>query len=620
MLADLQSYLDTLREKVAAFAEPGQPTKEELAIFWDDMLGTEAAMIASPTICQAWRRGCAAFLAEETRFCAGSSESVTRTWRRNRQRWTDRGRNALALMDGRRAAGRRRRGWEIPKEDFDRIVNEARYGQFRGRVAPAIRTLANEGKLSPETVRHVVRSKGKRIPTRHLQRIEAEVRRLRLAFKSHRDQQINGASTTRDWRNTPANRWWQGDDLTPPVIFYRPDGDWFSLIRGQFLPMIDLRSKYVIHAKLVLARNYNASSVRQLILGTADSLGCCPHEGFYLESGTWRARLVEGERLSLASGVPGRDIHDWAETRLGLEEFFKFKRATSPGAKPVENVLGLLQNRMEGIPGYCGRNERTDFYERVQKAQQLVRSKHAHPAEFFLSEDEVVRMWHDLLEDYNQELQPTSRMTFGRSPAVAWQEFQDPNPPVAITAEIRCLLASHRWVEKVKWNGVRNRYFKDTVGQPCWYGGEMTSCLEGEEVMLWFDPGHPEYLFITDLDRRNPQLVPLRSPLDADSHDREQIREAIASRNACNSYPIIRDIELRHKFKPAPRHTILDVESRELTGSMRRQAQEHDRQKQHENRQRQRFERTARKSRLPRTLITTEADNENARRLEKYRQ
>ena len=59
----------------------------------------------------------------------------------------------------------------------------------------------------------------------------------------------------------------------------------------------------------------------------------------------------------------------WGETELGLREFgVRFKHSRLPRSKPVERVIGALQNLMEGLPGYVGRNEMVEKFERVDRS------------------------------------------------------------------------------------------------------------------------------------------------------------------------------------------------------------------------------------------------------------
>ena len=78
--------------------------------------------------------------------------------------------------------------------------------------------------------------------------------------------------------------WLCGDDATLEVYFYVPDGKgWFTLMRGQFLPMIDVRSLRVLGFGLRPEKSYNAAMIRTLITRVCDEHGL-PRKGFYFEA------------------------------------------------------------------------------------------------------------------------------------------------------------------------------------------------------------------------------------------------------------------------------------------------------------------------------------------------
>ena len=96
----------------------------------------------------------------------------------------------------------------------------------------------------------------------------------------------------------------------------------------------------------------------------------------------WRtARLLHGRA----------DEINWHQTEMGLRGLgLQFRHAKLPRGKVIERVFGLLQNYLESEPGYAGRDERHDKFERVQEQISLVRRGKADPDDFFLSEAEYL--------------------------------------------------------------------------------------------------------------------------------------------------------------------------------------------------------------------------------------
>ena len=87
----------------------------------------------------------------------------------------------------------------------------------------------------------------------------------------------------------------------------------------------------------------------------------------------WRtAKIIKGDEL------------DICHTEQGLREFgITFRHRTRPCGKIIERVIGLLQNQMERLPGYVGRDERHDRFERVQEQIRAVNAGREHPRTIF---------------------------------------------------------------------------------------------------------------------------------------------------------------------------------------------------------------------------------------------
>ena len=200
---------------------------------------------------------------------------------------------------------------------------------------------------------------------------------LRDHHRGPRAAKLNGAYINRDPSTFNAGDWFQADDCTLPNYYYTESEEGFALVRGQFLAMCDVRTTFILGYVLIPQRNYTAHHIRNLTTVVADRYGL-PRRGFYYENGMWRnARLLHGRR----------DEINWHETEMGLRGLgLQFRHAKLPRGKVIERVFGLLQNHLESEPGYAGRDERHDKFERVQEQISLVRRGKAQPEDFFLSE------------------------------------------------------------------------------------------------------------------------------------------------------------------------------------------------------------------------------------------
>ncbi len=166
------------------------------------------------------------------------------------------------------------------------------------------------------------------------------------------------------------------DDLIAPIYFYVPDGcGWYDLTRGQVLASVDVRSSKIIAWSLQPERNYNSLVIRTLMNRVCADRGL---PGVWLfERGIWKsAKLVKGE------SPPGwADGLFWPEAQVGWDQVgVRFIHATRARTKRVERVFGLIQDLMECVRGYCGRDELRDCPEVTKHAMDDVRAS-STPAE-----------------------------------------------------------------------------------------------------------------------------------------------------------------------------------------------------------------------------------------------
>jgi hypothetical protein len=142
---------------------------------------------------------------------------------------------------------------------------------------------------------------------------------------------------------------------------------------------------------------------------------------------------------------------------------------------------------------------------------QLVRSRKAHPSQYFYNFDQ----WHarlgELIARYNATPQQ-GRILGGLSPDRSFDEFMNPdNPPIQLGADLRYLLAHHKEEREVTCNGILFRIGKNRFR---YYGPELAH-LVGRRVIAWLDLENPDALVVTDLKRRNPILVPRAQEVSA---------------------------------------------------------------------------------------------------------
>jgi hypothetical protein len=309
--------------------------------------------------------------------------------------------------------------------------------------------------------------------------------------------------------------------------------------------MIDERSLLALGFALHSENNYNARIIRALITRVHDSFGL-PRRRFYFERGIWKtSKILTGEKQPIATEL------ELAHTELGLREFgVKFSHAKSPRGKVIERVLGLVQNQMERLPGYVGRNEISDRFERVQQQINEARSGSVDPAKYFLSKEQWLESLTRLLHDYNGERQE-GKLLNGFSPREAWNRFQSTEDLVKLGEKARYLLAHHKLKLRVRRAGITLR---PSLGGGT-YCSETTGRFAGQDVLVWCNPEELDYVAVTSLDRKQgPFVVPRLEPLPAIDASAEQLHrnaKQIENHNdyARTAYRLISPHLVRHAFR-----------------------------------------------------------------------
>jgi hypothetical protein len=326
--------------------------------------------------------------------------------------------------------------------------------------------------------------------------------------------------------------------------------------------MIDLRSTRILGYALLSSRNYNSLAIRTVITKVCDEHGL-PRKGFYFEMGIWKSsRILTGD----ASKLP----LSYAEVEGGLRDLgLRFIHAKLPRAKPIEGVIGAIQNLLEGEPGYCGRDERHDKFERVQTQLRLVAAKKLHPEGPFRSADAWLSRLDQVFEKYNAAPQD-GKMTGGLSPDEAFFKFQNHgDPQIKFDARCRFLLAHHRRPVRVTANGITIRIGKQSFT----YRNEETGRMIGETAFAWFNPETPEILCVTDTKNRNPFAVQRAEDVPAIDASPELMSEEMARIGAHQKHTKSYYHILKAKFAPKFRHNLVDSETAELGVEFHRQGE-----------------------------------------------
>ena len=427
-----------------------------------------------------------------------------------------------------RRPGRSGNHSKLPLTEDDEKKLIARGLTNGGGLSAAWRNSLERGDLSPAvTARYIPNPASKSyVPARVRTLVSPQIGMLDDIHHGPHQAKLKGAYITRDWSDVSPGDWYQADDTTPGLYYWEEDDTGRPrVLRGQFLPMIDCRTARVLSFVLHSERNYTAKVIRGLILTTHDTYGL-PRVGFHFENGIWRSsKLIKGVEAPA-------DFVDLQETELGLREFVRFMHS-KPGnarAKVVERVMGHLQDRMEDQPGYVGRNEQTEKFERVQAQIRAITSGKLDPSGVLLHRDEWTNRLEQLCESYNGERQD-GRLK-GQSPRETWDALFNPSRPLTrLSPDTRYLLANHRRPMKVTKNGICVQLGKERH----WFRNEETGRLIGRIVQAYFDPEDLSSVFIkTDLAETSATVVPAAPSIPAMNATSEQMAAAMTSVNAHN--------------------------------------------------------------------------------------
>ena len=521
-MARIAGIVPGLSAAVLRIKNANSPTAAELLLIWDSAMGEYQHLLDSGVADGRARRTVIAALDASGLPLASTRGALRRNFSRKLTRWIEGGRKPGAIRDLRVENSGRWSELPLTAEDLHKLTARG----LQGGISKAYRDAMAKGELSSGVLQTYIGNPASKsyVPKRVRDLVQPDVAMLQDIHHGPRQANLRGAYISRDWSDVLPGDWYSGDDTTL-VVYYWEEGEDGQprVLRGQCLVMNDCRTNRVLALALHSERNYTAKVIRGLILTAHDTYGL-PRQGFYFERGIWAsAKLLKGAN----DEVPGE------ETELGLREWVKFRHA-KPGnarAKTVERIIGLLQTRMEGQPGYCGRNEQIEKFERLQRQLLDAKSGKKHPSEFLLHRDQWAERLHEICDAYNCETQD-GQMLRGMAPREAWESlFDHAQPLMKLSQETRYLLANHRRPLKVTRNGICVQIGKERH----WFRNEFTGGLIGRILQVYFNPDDLSSVFVKlNSDDTAAVVVPAAPAIPAMSATREQMHAAQASVDAHN--------------------------------------------------------------------------------------
>ncbi len=516
--------LNKLQTALSAVEKPSNPTAEELSYIWDQTFWEFKCHIDSGKNKVSVKRTIIKAMYFSGVNLATSLNSLKRNFNRKWKEWNEGDCKPSAIADKRKLSANEKK-FILPEED--RLILLARSVERGGRISQAWRYCINEDEFTAKTtLRYITNAYSKSyVPRCVRDQVKNDSKLLVYLHNGPKQHKLNGAYISRDYSDTTAGDWYQADDATLNHYYFEETSEGISAMRGQCLLFIDVRTNYVLGYLLHSERSYNARIIREGITRVHDFYGL-PREGFYFENGMWKtAHILKGKKT-------GEEI-PLEETEQGLCEFVRFKHAQTPRAKVIERIIGILQNEMEPLPGYVGRNEMVDKYERVQKKLLEARRGIMPYDSFLLSKDQWVNELERVCERYNDE--PQEGKLKGLCPREAFESLFDyTNPLVKLPGHLRYLLANHRKRIKVTRNGIRLKF----KGESYWFRNDCTGEMIGKTVFAWFETEEevPCSISVTDLKKENSIEVEREYKPPSITATSEELDLAQSQVKAQNSY------------------------------------------------------------------------------------
>ena len=555
----IASEFPELEDALAVLAKPSEATAVETAYCWRRIIETLADRVAAGGNEKKIKLALRTYVVRFAPFLADSPAAFKRNLNRKLRTAGEEG--IHTLIDGRGE----RSGFHRKPSDWDEnILLLARHAlACGGRAAQAFRDLyygeTRTAEQFSESFRahfeYDVRQRKSYVPATVMAAVRPMLAAATPHFHGPKAVRLAAPSIQRDWSSMRAGDSYSGDDFTlnHPLFDWCEDGEYeydgrrFHVTRAQTLLFCDERSRMILGYHVAPRPFYVAddifTAISRLCMNPAIGL---PFARFLFERAIWKSNkvrgLVEWPKL------------DEALARQGIS--LKMDHATTPRAKVIERIGGMIQSIMQPAPGYVGRNERLDNLERVQgflatlKRHGQPLKADRNPAEMLMSKTDFCAELDRSIDLYNREPQGGENMK-SRSPGEVWAQESPDRPHIVLPDSLRYLLSTHVSQQTVTREGVKlslpggTRFYSDSPRL-----GEII----GQRVRVRFNPELPDLVTVCHLDSDPRELNPFavgRGPaLPAIGATDEQHAEAKAKRKRFTEYgsTVFRAIAPRHNL------------------------------------------------------------------------
>lgn len=568
-LPENTDYLEPLISDIRKL--PEKPSLNQKACLWGQIFEIYRDRVVDGADPVGARRRILEVLLKHAPFMGKGMDALRRSWKRKYETWRAAG-GALAGLKDRRKGRAGRSAVYHPTDGDVRLLAFEAGNRCGARLSQAHRKLYRERAFSDDYLRALDANPPTSkswIPLVMRERAALAAKAVEADKIGRKAQVDEEAFHSRDFSNLAPMECLQADDVTLPVYFWIDGPEWPELVRGQFLVMIDVRSKMILGYSLQPDPGYNSFVIRSLM-----NRVCLAHgipKVFYFERGMWaKAQLIKGNEIGRRlSRECVSSPFSFDDCQVGFSEFgCQFKHATTARAKPVERVNGLLQDFMEGEPGYCGRNERKDCPAELEKLKYQVQKRQVHPEGMVYSYIQWYKRLEQIVREYNAEVQQGEWLQNESPGEVFLNHWPVDNPPIHFDEELAFLLANHRMNKKVTKNGITFKIGSETYN----YKGASISHLTHQQVLCWFDIENPESLIVTDLDRKNPVRVERYNKVGFLEADREHFAREDSKVKGQSAYPraMVNAIKADPRIQERRRKTLVSDDTAKLGSDFKR--------------------------------------------------
>lgn len=506
------AWLNEVSKIIDGFADPRQPKLTEEITLWLRAMDGIKAQIESGVSVAVAKREMTKLLFTRLPAIAKTENALRKQIDRKWRAWESSNGAASAVGDRRGTDSGFWRAPELSDPEFIEIVGYAAHN-CGGRISQAWRELRKLARLPQRFLDYYRKPSSKSwVPKRVRDAIRSAVEQEEISSHGPRFAILAGPSIPGE-HNYPSMSWYQADDVTlNHMVWFR---DKFTgkieVMRGQVLLMICTRSLRILNFLFLYSKTYNSFSIASLMKETLKEHGAA-HDGWGFENGLWKtSRLVTGNQNIRE--------HTYDEAvDLGYRKFgMKFRHSLLPRAKPVERVFGVLQDKMQGYPGYVGRNSRIDRFEEMEKIILDVRAERRDPADYFLHADAWVEVIKEIVLDFNAD-PLDGEMHRGLTPDEACKAFASDIPRQEFHPAMSCIFNPYV-PTTVTRKGVRLKYGKRTFT----YLSEELGRMIGQTVLVSFDPADMGQAAIMDLKKDNIHIAKCLEPIPRANATSEQI-------------------------------------------------------------------------------------------------